>query len=74
MMNSGDMLFGGAIMWFILVLIIVGLITFIKIIPGGNSGKTGRQEETPLEILEKRFARGEIDEQEFEKRRKELKG
>ena len=37
---------------------------------GGSTAAT--HEESPMEILKKRYARGEIDEEEFERRRKEL--
>jgi len=74
MMDGGGMFFGSVVMWLILILIILGLVTFIKIILGNSSGKSDLNKETPMEILEKRYARGEIDEQEFNQRRKELEG
>lgn len=33
---------------------------------------SGRQEASPLEILQRRYARGEIDRAEFEEKRKDL--
>lgn len=33
---------------------------------------SGRQEATPLEILQRRYARGEIERPEFEEKRKDL--
>lgn len=74
MMNGGGMFFGGSVMWILLILIVVILIAVIKVMVGGNSGKINQKEDTPLEILEKRYAHGEIDEQEFNQRRKELEG
>lgn len=39
---------------------------------GGGSGE--RSERRPLEILEERFAKGEIDRDEFEERKRVLEG
>ncbi|WP_217988315.1 SHOCT domain-containing protein [Aliifodinibius salipaludis] len=37
-----------------------------------NSGQNNQNKETPMEILKRRYANGEIDEEEFNKRKKEL--
>ena len=41
---------------------------------GGFKGKSkgSYDNETPIDILKKRYARGEIDEEEFQRRRKQL--
>ncbi len=77
MMGSGGMsgsgfFFGGPWMWILLIVIVVVVIAVIKMAAGNSSGKTSQPEDTPLEILKKRYARGEIDEQEFNQRRKKL--
>ncbi len=63
-------------MWIFWILVIVALFFVIKAMAGNEgSNMTGGArpvDETPLEILKKRYARGEIDEQEFIQRRKEL--
>jgi len=37
-----------------------------------SNNNSGENRDTPLEILEKRYARGEIDEEEFARRKNEL--
>ena len=69
--GDGWMSFGGGFMWIFWLILIVILVVFIKAITGGQSTQDPSQE-TPLDILEKRFARGEIDEQEYRRKRKEL--
>lgn len=74
MMGSGNgMFFGGGFMWLIWILIIVAVFVALKVMIG-TGGSSGGQQESPLEILQKRFARGEIDEEEFRRRKKELEG
>ncbi len=72
--GSGGMFFGGPFMWILLIVIVVAVIAVIKMAAGNSQGKTGQPEDTPLEILKKRYARGEIDEQEFNQRRKDIEG
>ena len=55
------------IFWFLGIFVVVMLIKAAS----GNSSSS-EQRETPLEILEKRYARGEIDEEEIRRRKKEL--
>ncbi|MFK5914496.1 MAG: SHOCT domain-containing protein [Woeseiaceae bacterium] len=71
MMNYDGHFFGGGFMWVFWVLIIVGIFFLFQNMRKGNSGGSD-DKETPMEILKKRYARGEIDEEEFERRRKEL--
>lgn len=60
----------GGFMWIFWLLGIVIVVMLIKA-ASGNS-RSNEQRETPLEILEKRYARGEIDEEEFRRRKNEL--
>ena len=65
--DEGHLFYGGGFMWIFWILIIVGIFFLFQNMSKGNSDK-----ESPLDILKKRYARGEIDEEEFERRRKEL--
>jgi putative membrane protein len=68
--------FGGIIMIVFWILILVGLIFLIKwLIQSTGRGKaTGSGADRSLEILKERYAKGEIDKQEFESKKKDLSG
>ena len=66
-MMSGGMWILGFIFW---ILILVGLILLIKYLWEG-AGSRGAQE-SALEVLKKRYARGEISKEEFEEKKKDL--
>lgn len=70
-MNDGGMFFGGGLMWILWILLIVIVVYALKAGLGGVQSNE-QSNESPLEILKKRYARGEIDEQEYERRRNEL--
>lgn len=52
--------------WFLIILGVVALIRYIS-----RSGQN-RDSQTPLDILKKRYAHGEIDKKEFEEKKKDL--
>lgn len=62
--------FAGGFMWIFWILIIVAIVVMLK----GTfaSGSNAASSESPMEILRKRYANGEISDEEFEHRRKEL--
>ncbi len=64
---------GGIFMIFFWVLMIIGIVVFVKWI-STSSGANGQRgsDNKPLDILKERYARGEIDEQEFQKRKRDL--
>lgn len=65
-------------MWILLLAILgTGVALLIRSLrrAGGRSGEPGvSTEATALRILEERYARGEIDQEEFEERRRALRG
>jgi putative membrane protein len=52
------------------ILVFVGLVLLIKYLWEGGRGK--RVEESALEVLKKRYARGEISKEEFEEKKKDM--
>lgn len=60
-------------MWIFWILIIIFVFIVLKMIVQQNrSKKNGNENESPLEILKKRYAKGEIDKNEFEQKKKDL--
>ena len=62
---------GGWMMLFWAVLFIFIIVLIVKLLMSTGKDHTG---DTALETLKKRYARGEIDKEEFEKRKKDLIG
>ncbi len=62
---------GGLFMLIFWVLVIIGAFWFLKYIIRSRTCMIGHTE-TPLEILRKRYAKGEIDKKEFEEKKKDL--
>jgi putative membrane protein len=56
------------------IAVIVGIVFLIRwlVVSTGSAGKRGKAEESALEILKKRYARGEIKKEEFEEKKKDL--
>ena len=70
------MIFGPLIMILVLALVIVAVVLLVRWAGGPWPGAAPSQHmppgRTPLDILRERFARGEIDKDEFEERRRVL--
>lgn len=73
----GAMMFGGGLM---MLVFLGGMILLVVLLARGLGGRgssrepTGPSGQTALEILQERYARGEIDHQEYDERRKTLGG
>jgi putative membrane protein len=73
---GGNTMFGGGIMGLIII-VLVGVAVYYLVMQSKNQSKNmhSSQEtpmETALDILKKRFARGEITKEEFENMKREL--
>ena len=70
MMNYGYG-YGGMFMW-ILVLVVLGVAIYFIVQSAKSKNVSGQAAETPLDIIKKRYARGEITKEEFDRMKKEL--
>jgi len=61
-MGLGAWLFMGGF-WVLLLVLIVWLV--VRLLPGRERGGPGQVRQSPEEILDARFARGELDENEY---------
>jgi putative membrane protein len=70
---GGGMGFGGIGMILFWGLVVAGVVVLARSFGGFGSGAASRgAERTPLEILRERYATGEIDQREFEQKRRDL--
>jgi len=63
--------YGGMFMW-ILFLIILGVVVYFIVQNLKTKKDIGQTTESPIEILKKRYAKGEITKEEFDKMKNEL--
>lgn len=68
MMDFG---YGGMFMW-IIFLILVVLVVYLILRSTGAKPSAGSFQETPLDILKRRYANGEITKEEFERMKRDL--
>jgi putative membrane protein len=66
--------FGGIMMIVMWVLFIVGIVFLIRWLAASTKAASAGHpaHESPLDILKKRYARGEIDKEEFENKKKDI--
>ncbi len=71
----GHMIFGPLMMIAFVGAIVVVAVLLVRWLGGGSTGPAAPlARQTPLDILQERFARGEIDKEEFEERQRLLSG
>lgn len=62
----------GSGMWVLWIIIFLVVILVIKLLISAGNKQISPSSETPIEILKRRYANGDIDEEEFNRRRKTL--
>ncbi len=72
--GHGWMGLGWIFMALVWVLIVVGIVALLRWLGMGGNENRGVSRKTPLEILQERYARGEIDREEYEQKRHDLEG
>ncbi len=65
--------YGGMFMW-IIFLIVIGLLIYFIVQAQKTKGQTPTQNESHLDILKRRYAKGEITKEEYERMKKDLEG
>ena len=70
--NTTGMFFGGGFMWIFWILLIILVVVGVKGLGGSSGSGNESKGDSPMSILKKRFANGEIDEDEFKRRKNEL--
>lgn len=65
--------YGGMFMW-IIFLIVVGVLIYFIVQAQKAKGRTPTQAESHLDILKRRYAKGEIAREEYERMKKDLEG
>jgi putative membrane protein len=70
--NGWGMGFGGPFMIVLWILVIAGVVVLVKWLIDQSSTSKGSSDKSPLEILRERYARGEINREEYEQKRHHL--
>ena len=66
------MIFGMVSMLLFWALLIAAVVVLAKHLWGSDKSADGRQERTAIDILKERYARGEIEREEFEQKKSDL--
>jgi putative membrane protein len=66
--------YGGGTMWLFIVVLVGGAIYYmLQMSKSKGSDGSSSKVETPLDILKKRYAKGEIDKEEYKRKKIDLK-
>lgn len=68
----GHMMYDGGIFMWLIFLIVLGVAVYLIVQSTRGKGFYGSIRESPMDILKKRYAKGEITKEEFEKMKKDL--
>ncbi len=71
-MMDGGFGFMGGFMWIFWIAVIVGLVFLIKWIVQQSKPVEQKYNENSLDILKRRYARGEVDRKEYEQKKKDI--
>jgi putative membrane protein len=66
----------GSMGWWMLLWWVVGiliLVLVVRLVVGATGGAQARSEESPEQILKRRYAKGEIDREEYQRRLEDLR-
>ena len=72
MMDFGYFGYGGMFMWMVFIVILVVAVIYLFVREARTKADYRPSSETPLDILKKRYAKGEIAKDEFERMKKDL--
>jgi len=64
--------FGGLFFWLLIILAVIVLIAVISKSRRSGAAESSASRETPLDILKKRYTRGELTKEEFEQMKQDL--
>jgi putative membrane protein len=59
------------VLWWVAGIIV--LVLFVRLVAGSTGGFSRRDDETPEQILKRRYAKGEIDSEEYQRRLADLR-
>lgn len=71
-MSGAGMIFGPLMMLGFIVIIIFLIVLIVRLMGGASQVPAGHQAQSALEILNERFAKGEIEKEEYEERKRLL--
>jgi putative membrane protein len=58
------------VLWWLVAIVI--LVVVVRLVPGSLGGPRGRADESPEQILKRRYARGEIEREDYQRRLEDL--